>query len=208
MPNWCSNTVRVTAETPEKLKEFYDSVIFPDPENPKWPKITLNHLLPTPPELLDESAFGKSENREALIEKYGASDWYQWRIENWGTKWDITESFIEVDDPTELLFVFDSAWAPPVAWLEKIASKFPELRFGISYEEPGIDFCGYYIFENGEVVENDETGYQFFEEDTDKPIEFNSDLQKWVYLGTTDIVSENEDYWPEGRNPFYDRIHM
>lgn len=207
MPNWCSNTLRVTTDNPEKLKEFYNAVFVENEEQPQWPKFTLDKLLPTPQELLDVPAFGGKDS-EKLNELYGSSDWYQWRVTNWGTKWDVTEAFIEDQDDVELVVVFDSAWAPPVPWLEKIAPKFPELRFGLLYEEPGCDFCGYVIIEDGEVVDNEETSYQFFEEGTDTELEYNRELEKWVYIGTENPVSDDPDYWPESRNPFHDRIHI
>lgn len=206
MPNWCSNTLKVTTENAEKLKEFYNDSVIEDKDKTEWSKFTLNNLFPTPPELLNEGAFSKSENSEELVKKYGSSDWYTWRVNNWGTKWDVSESYISENSEDELVINFDSAWSPPVAWLVAIAPKFPELKFSLSYEEPGCDFCGYIIIENGQVIETDEDIYQFFDEETDKQIEFNSELQKWCFLGTNDVVSDDENYWPEGRNPFADMI--
>lgn len=39
-------------------------------------------------------------------------DWYNWSINNWGTKWNATK----VDE-----YTFDTAWATPKPWLEKLA---------------------------------------------------------------------------------------
>ena len=67
-----------------------------------------------------------------LTEKYGHSNWYDWKNTNWGTKWiqdfELVESFNE-----KIIFTFESAWAPPIPLLEKISSEFPKLKFSISY---------------------------------------------------------------------------
>ncbi len=49
-------------------------------------------------------------------------DWYEWRVENWGTKWDVCEAEIDhdgleySDDQKVAWFSFRcwTAWAPPV----------------------------------------------------------------------------------------------
>lgn len=83
--------------------------------------------------------------RQALIneEKYGCKNWYEWNIANYGTKWDAGEASID-DMGDELEIQFDTAWAPPVAWLEKVEPLFPKLKFELHYEEPGMGFKGVY----------------------------------------------------------------
>ena len=39
-------------------------------------------------------------------------------------------------------FKFDSAWAPPINWLEVVAQLFPKLKFTLKYDEPGMGFMG------------------------------------------------------------------
>lgn len=59
---------------------------------------------------------------------------------DWGTKWDACDVRLNQDRPNS--FYFDTAWAPPVEWLEKVAPKYPDLVFDLSFAEPGMDFCG------------------------------------------------------------------
>jgi hypothetical protein len=94
MPNWCSNTLTVESDNIEQLNDFKEKAIHykEDDTEKQWPSLTFNKLVPCPEELLNEAAFGAGANREDLVTKYGASDWYQWRVENWGTKWDAADA--------------------------------------------------------------------------------------------------------------------
>lgn len=62
-------------------------------------------------------------------------------MQNWGTKWDIEAELVS-DDDEYLEYEFNSAWSPPVPWLEKVAKDFPNLDFNLRYEEEGIGFMG------------------------------------------------------------------
>ena len=203
MPNWCSNTLKVISTNEERLKEFKQAVLVINTEHPDWdPSFTFNNLYPTPPELMDENAFGQSENSDVLNLKYGASDWYTWRVANWGTKWDAAESGISADDGHKLIVWFDTAWAPPIPWLEKIAVQFPELNFSMIFEEPGMNFCGIVEYENGECTNQEETQYQYEDPETGLEVKYNNETQKWHFTNTNESASDDEDYWPEGINPY------
>lgn len=79
-------------------------------------------------------------------QKYGSKDWYQWSIDNWGTKWDVDATIEQIDE--EFIEIeFDSAWAPPVKWLAQVEPMFPELKFQLHYDEPGMGFKG--VYSNG-----------------------------------------------------------
>jgi hypothetical protein len=203
MPNWCTNTLEVHSTNVERLKEFKQAVLITNTENPDWdPQFTFDTLLPTPPELLEiEPAFNQSENF-ALIEKYGASDWYTWRLSNWGTKWDTSINGISVDDEQDLIVWFDTAWSPPVAWLEKIAPQFPELSFRMVYEEPGVNFCGFVEYENGECTGSEQGDYIYEDPETNREVTYNNETQKWHFTDTNEPASDDESYWPDGVNPY------
>jgi len=203
MPNWCSNTLKVHSTNEERLKEFKQSVLVINTEHPDWDtSFTFNNLYPTPPELMDENAFDQSENSDVLNLKYGASDWYTWRVANWGTKWDAAESGISADDDQNLIAWFDTAWAPPIPWLEKIAVQFPELNFSMIFEEPGMDFCGIVEYENGECTNQEETQYQYEDPETGREVTYNNETEKWCFTDTNEPASDDGDYWPEGINPY------
>jgi hypothetical protein len=135
MPNWCSNNFEVTG-TKEQIDAFEDFLKTGSGKN--W----FDFFSPTPAELSETTSPNNNEDQaEALIEKYGASDWYSWNVTNWGTKWNCDAQDYVREDNT-IRFWFDSAWSPPVALYEFIESEGFSVR--ASYYEPGMCFVGEY----------------------------------------------------------------
>ena len=145
MPNWCNNTVELSHENPEMMaravKSFNDGSF-------------LNEFIPVPAELnitagreSDETVQKALEEKEkANQEKYGYSSWYDYCVNEWGTKWDI-EPYepVTLDEDGRLTMSFDSAWSPPTQAYEKLL----DLGFSLRayYYESGMGFCG--IWEDG-----------------------------------------------------------
>ena len=96
------------------------------------------------------------EGQTALdnLKKYGFKDWYNWSIHNWGTKWDACEGDVYDDLKSELSCSFDTAWAPPINWLEVASKKYPSLKFSLEYTEEGMGFEGKAFARNGKVIDN------------------------------------------------------
>jgi hypothetical protein len=88
------------------------------------------------------------------LKKYGFKDWYSWSIHNWGTKWDASDGGINSDHESELDVSFETAWAPPIEWLEKASIKYKKLKFTLEYTEEGMSFEGKSFAKGGEVVNN------------------------------------------------------
>mgnify|MGYP003342159804 CR=1 FL=1 len=214
MPNWCSNTLWVEGN-PEQMQEFISKSVKPNESNSNYNEFTLEGLYPTPPELLntsfpnypkdDASETEKMEYQNKVKElekKYGFSDWYSWRINSWGTKWDVCESAIHQQDEANFMVTFDSAWAPPLIWLERIVPQFPELKFKLAYSEPGMAFCGVaYTGEDGTLTY--EEGELEYTDEDNKPVEYDSDAERWKYTETGEII-EDEDFYPIDVNPYLD----
>lgn len=153
MPNWCENTMVVTGRK-NHINSFYDHIY----ESGSGEFRLLESFMPTPPELMERSSDDSAESEE-LRNKYGYSDWYSWRLDNWGTKWDVCHArmidHIKHDDVMEtMVFVFDTAWSPPVEGLSNISSMCENLYFYLEFKEAGMAFQGYSKFHNGEVTEN------------------------------------------------------
>jgi len=90
--------------------------------------LSLEKALPTPPELLGDNS----------IVDGSMPDWYNWRVENWGTKWDV----YDVCEWEGNSIKFFSAWSPPIEWLRAIAEKYPDLSFQLDYADEGGGFVG------------------------------------------------------------------
>ena len=116
MPNWCWNMLEVAGDE-KQLHEFVE-------------KSTTNI------ETSDEFSF------EGTLPRGDRKDWCDWSVENWGTKWDACEPHIDHNDIDYFCVSFESAWSPPIAWIDNIMQDFPDLCFTLEYEEPGMCFGG------------------------------------------------------------------
>jgi hypothetical protein len=56
-----------------------------------------------------------SEQAAELRAKYGATNWYDWQLENWGTKWGTYQLRVHEmgGDGSPILIEFQTAWGPP-----------------------------------------------------------------------------------------------
>lgn len=134
MPNWCSNNIHITGDNAE-IKSL---LVQAGNEENEYSKFFLNNFIPMP--------------------EVEAENWYSWKLSNWGTKWDIGNVAIEINDKSAS-FICDTAWSPPLNAFNKISQQYPTLKFEIFYEEPGMDLCGKAIFENGILIENVSASY-------------------------------------------------
>jgi hypothetical protein len=138
MPNWCSNNLYVTGDL-TRFNEWLDHAFLFD------------KIVPMPDELKDSEPFNeKHPKRDEFKKKYGAYDWYDWRVQNWGTKWDVDEANIEQHGDEFATIVFSTAWSPPQVAIGALAAKFPELKFKLAFIEEGNGFVGYDIWRDGE----------------------------------------------------------
>jgi len=83
----------------------------------------------------------------------GGWDRLNWRIDNWGTKWN-PEMRHDYKEGDKTLY-FETAWSPPDGWLKPVANKYPNLCFSLRFAEPGCDFSGIIKWEYGELVKKD-----------------------------------------------------
>ena len=151
MPNWCNNKVKVFGDNSEQLARVAE--IFKDE------KSVFNNIIQSPDwkRLPNEKGqFPQLEQHknpktgEVMWETYNFPDgknddrWYHWCIENWGTKWDVSELDIEYADDEILELTFSTAWSPPEGIMQELRDKYPDLGFSCFYDEPGMEVAGYY----------------------------------------------------------------
>jgi hypothetical protein len=145
MPNWCNNTVEIRHEDPvmlERVRTAFNNGAL------------LAEFIPVPEEL--QITAGRTNNpdenqkivnaEESNREKYGYSNWYDFCVSEWGTKWDVGgDGAVPHDIDGGIMISFDSAWSPPIAAYEKLTEMGFEIR--AFYHESGMCFAG--IWEDG-----------------------------------------------------------
>lgn len=75
--------------------------------------------------------------------------WYDWSIENWGTKWDVSETY----EDEEGYICFDTAWSTPIELISTLSEKYPNLSFEVQFADEDLgQNTGLYILANGKEV--------------------------------------------------------
>jgi hypothetical protein len=145
MPNWCENRIKISGST-EKINKLWEVV------NSNG---LLNTLRPQPDNLFLENL--NSEKRLELDED-GVPNWYDWRIENWGTKWEVdAQDLCVVDNGDGTSYIwgdFVSAWSPPVEAYIAFNKTTKDYEAEGWYFEFGCDFCGLYNSRDGDLYCN------------------------------------------------------
>ena len=148
MPNWCYNRVSVYSENTDQVTELFDIFNNPEPFNalipsPKWSE-TPNEdgALPVIEEHKDSD--GKVLFTTHKFPKSGKTDdrWYDWQVQNWGTKWEPADISVEQCDE-ELEITFNTAWSPPEDICRAIRNKYPDVTVSWFFDEPGMEVAGY-----------------------------------------------------------------
>lgn len=200
MPNWCNNniSIKTTDEQSRKLMKDYE----------KYFEENLNQGKDLPPRKIDFLNWFHPVPKAAEGETFG---WYNWCINNWGTKWDldISDSTVEFedigDDNIELTFSGDSAWSPPVSFYEYMETL--GFRINASWYEPGAGVIGEFneSYANDSYFSNP-TGtlrqlYDYFNSSY-KYINLDTDLEK---LKAGDLIN-NEYILVSVRNVSWNEI--
>ena len=153
MPNWVDNRLIITADE-ETLSSIKAKVNWTENNNAKlaeslyplpdalklvsgWSDETASYWVdehgePQQPPSAEEigattlSQYSLTEEQKAeLINEYGATNWYQWNILNYGSKWpDCYTEARELNDNKQIYFSFESAWAPMGTLAERISKDF------------------------------------------------------------------------------------
>ena len=144
MPNWCNNSVEIYHTDPamiERVREAFNKGAL------------LNEFIPVPADLqivagsvpVAEEAEHKAKE-EANRETHGYTNWYDFCVNEWGTKWDVgADGNLAQDIPGGLMLGFESAWSPPIQAYEKLF--YMGFKIRAMYYEGGMAFAG--IYEDG-----------------------------------------------------------
>lgn len=147
MPNWCNNTLELEHADPSMIerakKAFADGRL-------------LDEFCPVPKSLhIVAGSVGDPVEQKKLeedtarnLEVHGYGNWYDYCVNEWGTKWDVGGNDYNEphqETPNKITMSFDSAWAPPTAAMDKFEAMGFSVR--LYYYEPGMGFAG--IYEDG-----------------------------------------------------------
>lgn len=96
---------------------------------------------------------GKPTKSEPVPYPVGGIDWYEWSIQNWGTKWNAYSDEVLEEDR---IVKFDTAWSHPYPVIEALSKKHPDHVIEVAYADEDLGFnLGVYRALNGEYWEYD-----------------------------------------------------
>ena len=147
MPNHVYTKVQVNG-TEEEVQNFFTKHFVEDDRGNTT--FDFNTFVAMPEELAGTISPRDKENPD-LIEKYGADNWYDWNISNWGTKWNSYDNDVNVEDES---FCFQTAWSLPDPIFAMMAELYPTMTFDIECVEEGGFFAGEVTIADGVVNEN------------------------------------------------------
>jgi len=222
MPNYCSNSLHISNLTAEEKnlisKSFIKKQETPCPE---WESHFLATFCPEPdysivpvaqcfPEMVAKCSKTPEEAISVLVNKpeIYKDSWYEWRLQNWGTKWEFCDVVLNSDtDTSEFECSFLTAWSPPIEGLLKISTKFPDALFTLFYNEDGLDFAGVAFLKDGKAFDQD------FNLSTIKEYwlkQFYPDLYERSQADEaeedSDLIDELDDFWCEHDSDAIDSI--
>ena len=177
MPNWCKNNLRII-DNGEKVLEVLE-FLKDDKGN-----MTFSKIAPMPEELKNTASPAREDTieqkclNEELKRKYGADNWYDWSIKNWGCKWDASESAFYKNGKYWIV-TFQTPWGPPTEFLRTLSKKFKKMSFELQFADEGAGQfpLGESVFECGAEIFCDGP-----EEDTDEARKFAESVwdEEWV----------------------------
>ena len=150
MPNWTTNEVTFSSAKTTNIKKIKDIFYKGCPfnqliEEPKWDSVPLKGNEKV--SYYQEKSLGKKGELPIIEEhklkngevmkffKFKSTNeqdtrWYNWRLEKWGTKWDVPKDDIEITEINNgsIVIGFDTAWSPPIAIYKKLRDKFKDVK--------------------------------------------------------------------------------
>jgi len=153
MPNHCHNRVTIWPDNDTdaardqvaKLKQIFEDEncfgqIIPEPDWANMPLMSneLKFLGRERGKVGELPVNGRFQSTDQQDDR-----WYDWRIQNWDTKWDAYDVCVTDDDPENVEIEFNTAWSPPEAICSAIREQYPDVSVSWFYDEPGCEIAGY-----------------------------------------------------------------
>ena len=157
MPNHCHNRVTFypsgnnTASSLDQIETIKDiftgesvfTQIIPEPDWLNTPLMSSD--MPKYDWDTPLGKVGELPQPDGTFQSTGRRDdrWYDWRLQNWDTKWDAYEVEVIDEDHDCVEIQFETAWSPPTAICNQIREDFPDIAVSWFYDEPGCEIAGY-----------------------------------------------------------------
>ena len=165
MPNDCTNSFKITGITTDQWQQIARTFQVRDPDDQQdflktfypEPDYRVTPVAKTFPEVSAQHAKNEDERERILKNEPTIRDnaWWDWRVQNWGTKWDVyscCNDWVDQQPSTEFNTSFCTAWSPLSEKFMAVLSKhFPGAILSNYYEEEGEDFCGVTVAKDGVV---------------------------------------------------------
>ena len=193
MPNWFYFSLNVSGKK-EDVQSFVENVKGKEGTTYEGREFDFNHFIPQPEGLYDE----KSEDNIF-------PNWYNWNIENWGTKWNasVDDAYVASDKegfPYEYHYDMRTAWADPRPVIFKMIEMYPQLDFNISGEEESNAY-GIYVSSSEDVFLEEEP--TLIDELNDKEVFWADSSGLWRYVEDNEIVEDQDGFWPINKYSWY-----
>ena len=133
MPNWVKTIVHAVNEKVDFTKFTNDDGDF-----------TFEKVIPMPEDIYRED-LGERERQQ-----YGSRNWYDWSIENWGTKWDACDVNTE-----KRTVIFNTAWDFALPVIRELAKMVGDLLCFYADEDIGCNCGALFIRADGSLKEID-----------------------------------------------------
>lgn len=117
------------------------------------------------------------------LERYGHPTWYDWSIENWGTKWDTYDGYSNDDTSC----CFQTAWSTPFPAMVALSKMLPDCEIEVEYADEDYGYnCGRYNLKNGERIDS-------YQPDGDEALRYSLDVWGEDYEEYKEMMEEEED---------------
>ena len=194
MPNWCNNTITIQGPT-DTLKPLWDEA---------QKTGLLNAIKPMPKALEDTTSPTPDDKVQPKVD--GFDNWYDWRVANWGCKWDVDTEGLEYEDngdgTASIAGWFDSPWGPPIEAYNTFCDDMDNCNLEAFYEEGGMDFAGHYDNGSDDYIE----GISDFARQVIKTGSSGDSLYDFLD-GELELTEQRREYIEEELNADAQKVH-
>lgn len=195
MPNWVSNTLRITGSS-EEIKNFKERASQPyttlwdnKPEEERRDLSFRNFIAPPQDALASGEYYATNGWKDGKQSGNTKNNWYEFNNREWGTKWDASDVTITEDSTYALTYYFQTAWGVPEPVFQVMASEHPSLVFSITCVEEqgwGVE----YESVDGDLITTDE--WDIPENHEDSMRRTQNCICEWV-----DPIEERDQLWDD-----------